>query len=147
MKFKQIGIIHSPYKTLADVPKAILTENDVVCELELFSEYEGGLLDAEQSSHIVVLYWLDKADRSKLQGVTPLDQKLHGVFATRSPHRPNPVALSVVRLIDIKDNILRIGDITALDGTPIIDIKPYIAKTDLVLDTTVDWIDKTGKFK
>jgi formylmethanofuran dehydrogenase subunit E len=147
MKFNEIGIIHSPYKTLVDVPKAILNENDVVCELELFPEYEVGLLDVEQASHLVILYWLDKADRSKLDGVTPIDNKLHGVFATRSPHRPNPVALSVVRLIERKGNVLKIGDITALDGTPLIDIKPYIAKTDLVYDSKVEWIDKTGKFK
>jgi len=142
MQLKQIGIIHSPYKTLEEVPKSTLIENDVVCKLELFSEYELGLLDVEQASHLVILYWLDKGDRSKLQGVTPIDHKRHGVFATRSPHRPNPIGFSVVRLIEKKGNILKIGDITALEGTPVLDIKPYIAKTDLVSSTVVEWIDK-----
>lgn len=147
MKFQNIGIIHSPYKKLEDVPRATLIENDVVCEIELFSEYEDGLLDVEQASHLVVLYCLDKADRSKLQGVTPHDHKKHGVFATRSPHRPNPIGFSVVRLIERKGNVLKIGDITALDGTPLIDIKPYIAKTDLVPNTTLEWLDKVKDFK
>jgi formylmethanofuran dehydrogenase subunit E len=128
------------------VPSSTLIENDVVCEIELFSEYEEGLLDVEQASHLVILYWLDKADRNVLQGITSIDHKNHGVFVTRSPHRPNPIAISVVRLIERKGNILKIGDITALEGTPLLDIKPYIAKTDLILGTEVEWIDKIKDF-
>jgi formylmethanofuran dehydrogenase subunit E len=146
MKLKQIGVIHSPYKTIEDVPRATLIEKET-CKLEIFSEFEDALLDIEQASHIIIFYWMDKADRTKLQGITPIDKKKHGVFATRAPHRPNPIGFSVVRLLKKNGTVLSVGDITALDGTPLIDIKPYVAKTDLIVGTSLEWIDKIKEWK
>lgn len=147
MKLKQIGVIHSPYKSMNDVPKSTLVGKESVCEIEIFHEYQEGLLDIEQASHLIVLYWLDKADRTRLKGRPPHDTAEHGVFATRSPHRPNPIGFSVVSLIERRDNVLKISDITALDNTPVIDIKPYIGKVDLVKDSTLLWLDKRNESK
>ncbi|MCK4475916.1 MAG: tRNA (N6-threonylcarbamoyladenosine(37)-N6)-methyltransferase TrmO [Methanophagales archaeon] len=122
---KQIGTIHTPYKTAKEVPyQGSLSED--VCEIELFKEYEGGLKDIEGFSHLIVLYWLHKSKGYSLLVRTPWDTEPHGLFTTRSPHRPNPIGISIVRLIERKGNILRVKGIDAIDGTPLIDIKPYV---------------------
>ncbi len=144
MELKQIGVINTPYKTLFQTPKVESLDKGIFCELTIFDDYLDGLLDIEKASHLIVFYWLDKADRNNLQGVSPLDKKLHGVFATRNPNRPNPIGISVVKFIERVDNVLIINDISALDNTPLLDIKPYIAKTDLVKDSKLIWFDNVN---
>lgn len=146
MMFTQIGKIRTPYRTLETVPKYIEGEGDV-CEIEVFEDFSDGLKDSEQASHLIVLYWLDKADRERLEGKNPHDGKVHGVFATRSPHRPNPIAFSVVSLIERRGNILKISGITALDGTPLLDIKPYHSGSDSFPDARIEWVEKVKGFK
>ena len=129
METVQIGVIHSPYKAPAECPRQA-RKSVQVAEIEVFEEYAGGLKDIDGFSHIVVLYWLHKSQGYSLLVVTPWDAKPHGFFTTRSPRRPNPIGLSVVELIERRDNILRVKGIDACDGTPLLDIKPYVPEFD-----------------
>jgi len=137
---KPIGIIRTPYKRLEDAPYQGRFSKDI-CEIEVFKEYEEGLKDVETCTHLIILYWLDRARRDVLIACPPHDRKIHGVFATRSPNRPNPIGFSVVELIERKGNVLKIKGIDAIDGTPLIDIKPYFPEIDAVTDAKVGWFE------
>jgi len=129
MKLKQIGIIHTPYKGLNEVPyQSSLSEE--VCELEVFDEYAEGLTDIEGFSHLIVLYWLHRSTGYSLLVRTPWDTALHGLFTTRSPNRPNPIGITIVTVHERAGTILRVSGIDAVDGTPLIDIKPYVPEFD-----------------
>jgi len=114
-----------------------------IAEIEVFEEYAGGLKDIDGFSHIVVLYWLHKSQGYSLLVVTPWDAKPHGFFTTRSPRRPNPIGLSVVELIERKGNILRVKGIDACDGTPLLDIKPYVPEFDEkeMREVKIGWLE------
>ncbi|MFV9677615.1 MAG: tRNA (N6-threonylcarbamoyladenosine(37)-N6)-methyltransferase TrmO [Methanosarcinales archaeon] len=142
METVQIGVIHSPYKTLAECPRQA-SKSVQVAEIEVFEEYAGGLKDIDGFSHIVVLYWLHKSQGHSLLVVTPWDAKPHGVFTTRSPRRPNPIGLSVVELIEREGNILRVKGIDACDGTPLLDIKPYVPEFDEkeLREVKIGWLE------
>ncbi|MCK4736883.1 MAG: tRNA (N6-threonylcarbamoyladenosine(37)-N6)-methyltransferase TrmO [Methanophagales archaeon] len=129
MKLNPVGIIHTPYRSIEDAPRQGSMLNDI-SEIEIFKEYMDGLKDIEAWQHLIILYWLDKAKRDTLLTVSPFDSRIHGVFAVRSPHRPNPIGLAVVDLIKVKGNVLKIRGIDAVDGTLVIDIKPYYAEID-----------------
>jgi len=131
-----IGIVHSPYKERGPFQGKY---SDEICEIEIFPEYQEGLKDIETCSHLILLYWLDRARRDVLQTRTPHNTEIHGVFATRSPNRPNPIGFVVVRLIERKENILKVIGLDALDGTPVIDIKPYSSDLDAILDARIGW--------
>ncbi|MGB2727772.1 MAG: tRNA (N6-threonylcarbamoyladenosine(37)-N6)-methyltransferase TrmO [Halobacteriota archaeon] len=146
MELKQIGVIHTPYKTSKEVPhQGSLSEE--VCEIEVFKEYEGGLKDIEGFSHLIVLYWLHKSTGYSLLVKTPWDTELHGLFTTRSPNRPNPIGISIVRLIERKGNILGVKGVDAIDGTPLIDIKPHVPEFDdkEKREVKIGWLE--GKLK
>ena len=139
-----IGIIHSPYKTREQAPRQGTNES---VEIEIYKDYEEGLKDIEGYSHIHLFYWLHESKGYNLMVQTPWEQEKHGVFVTRSPHRPNPLGYSVVRLIERKNNILKIEGLDAIDGTPIIDIKPYIKKIDMKENVVSGWSEnKEFKF-
>jgi formylmethanofuran dehydrogenase subunit E len=142
METIQIGVIHSPYKTPAECPRQP-SKSVQVAEIEVFEEYAEGLKDIDGFSHIVILYWLHKSQGHSLLVVTPWDAKQHGFFTTRSPRRPNPIGLSVVKLIERKGNILRVKGIDACDGTPLIDIKPYVPEFDEkeMREVKIGWLD------
>ncbi len=125
MTLTPIGVIHSPYKSLGDCPRQA-SKSEVVAVIEVFEQYAGGLKDIEGFSHLILLYWLHKSHGYSLLVRTPWDTELHGLFTTRSPNRPNPIGISVVKLIERRGNILRVKGIDAIDGTPLIDIKPYV---------------------
>ncbi len=129
MKLKPIGVLRTPYKNMEDAPRQGGMLNDLA-EIEISGEYRDGLKDIKAWQHLIILYWLDKAKRDTLLTISPFDSKIHGVFAVRSPHRPNPIGLAVVDLIEVKGNVLKIRGIDAIDGTPVIDIKPYYPKID-----------------
>jgi formylmethanofuran dehydrogenase subunit E len=133
---KPIGIVHSSYKERGSFQGKYSNE---VCEVEVFHEYQEGLKDIETCSHLILLYWLDRSRRDILQTHTLHDTEIHGVFATRSPNRPNPIGFGVVRLIERRENILKVIGLDALDGTPVIDIKPYSSELDAVLDARIGW--------
>ena len=135
-ELKIIGIIHSPFKTVKECPRQGL---ETISEIEIFKEYEEGLTDIQDFTHLHVFYWLHKSEGYKLMVDTPWDTRPHGVFTTRSPHHPNPLAYSVATLLERRDNILRVTGLEAIEGTPVIDIKPYIKKLDLRNDAISGW--------
>lgn len=135
-----IGVVHSPYKTTAEAPDH---GGDEVSQIEIYREYVGGLKDIEGFSHLHVFYWLHKSKGYSLSVNTPWDATPHGVFTTRSPHRPNPLGYAVVELVERKDNILKVKGLDAIEGTPIVDIKPYIKKLDLKKEAVSGWAADT----
>lgn len=138
MVLKPIGVIHTPFSSRGEAPHQGRISREI-CEIEIFPEFVDGLMDIEKCTHLIVLYWLDRADRTKLRAVPPHDGRVHGVFATRSPDRPNPVAFSVAELLSVEGRKLRVRGLDALDGTPLIDIKPYSAGIDCVPDARIGW--------
>jgi len=136
VKLKVIGVIHSPYKRVEEAPRQGTGD---ISEIEIFKEYEQGLTDISDFTHLHVFYWLHKSKSYKLMVNTPWDYRPHGVFTTRSPHHPNPLAYTVVTLLGRNENILRVTGLEAIEGTPVIDIKPYIKKLDLKNDAISGW--------
>lgn len=126
-----IGTIWTGFKTLSDCPHNSRF-NDRQSRIELNAEFTDGLKRLEIATHLVVLYWLDQADRSKLQTIPPHSNESEplGVFALRSPHRPNPVALSTVEIIKVDGNIITVSGLDCVDGTALIDLKPYVPMID-----------------
>ena len=118
-----IGRIRSPWQHREDCPKNA-RESDAVCTVELDPRWTEGLKDVATCSHIILLYWMDKSPRN---------------FALRSPARPNPIAMSVVKLLRIEGNKISVVGLDCLDGTPLLDIKPYFASTDSVPEAVVGW--------
>lgn len=141
MKLVPIGIIHSPFKTKEEAPFQGRFSQETM-EIEIYPEYTVGLKDIEEASHLIVLYWSDRARRDMLRVKSPHGPDVHGVFACRSPSRPNPVAFSVVELLDRKRNHLVVRGLDALDGTPLLDIKPYSSRVDSIAGATIGWFDK-----
>lgn len=143
MKFeiKQIGIIHSPYKTKEECPIQGNVKPEGKGKVEVFGEYEEALETIETFSHIILFYILDKADKIKLCRPTFLDDAPHGVFASRHPCRPNGIGFSIVKLEKRNKNILDVRGIDILDNTPLIDIKPYIPIFDCFPDANNGWIE------
>nr|WP_319376569.1 tRNA (N6-threonylcarbamoyladenosine(37)-N6)-methyltransferase TrmO [uncultured Methanoregula sp.] len=126
-----IGHVRSPYKEKKDAPRQGRL-SDTISEIVIDEKYLPGLEDVEKKSHLIVLSWFDRADRTTLRATPPHEKIEHGVFATRSPNRPNPVAFSVVDLLGCEGNVLRVRGLDALDGTPVVDIKPYSPDIDCV---------------
>lgn len=140
--FHPIGIIHSPYTQIAGMPIQPAGAAGVQGSVKVFPEYEEGLQDLEGFSHIFLLYHFHRSDGFKLT-VTPfLDEHSHGVFATRAPRRPNPIGLSVVRLLQREGNVLRIENVDVLDGTPLLDIKPYVGEFDHFSSARFGWLEQ-----
>ena len=123
---RPIGIIHSPYTDTAQIPKGCGARHDAEGVLEILPEFERGLTDIEGFSHLYVIWVFDRASGYDLLGTPPTDTRSHGVFATRSPRRPNPIGLTVVRLLSREKNRLHVVGVDMLEGTPILDIKPYL---------------------
>jgi len=124
---RPIGHARTPYTSTKEIPKGLGAKHDAEGILEILPEFESGLLDIETLSHLYVLWVFDRADGCDLVAHPPCDDRAHGVFATRSPRRPNPIALTVVELLSRNGNKLRVRGVDMLDGTPILDIKPYLS--------------------
>lgn len=124
---RPIGFVRSPYKETGDVPKGLGAQHEAAGTLELLPEFEAGLEDIEGFSHLFVLWEFDRAQGFELQGTPPCDDHPHGVFATRSPYRPNPIGLTVVELLRREGARLHVRGVDMLDGTPILDVKPYLS--------------------
>jgi len=130
-EIRPIGYVQSPYKEKTDAPRQGRL-SDTVSEIVIDEQYLPALKDVEKKSHLIILSWFDRADRTMLRATPPHEKIEHGVFATRSPNRPNPIAVSVVDLLKREGNILFVRGLDALDGTPVVDIKPYAADIDCV---------------
>ena len=126
--FRPIGTVRSPYRSAREVPKGPGVEQNAEGTIEIRPDLEGGLLDIEGFSHLFVLWVFDRSEwKGELTGVPPVDDRPHGVFATRSPRRPNPIALTVVELLRREGNVLHVRGVDMLDGTPVLDLKPYLS--------------------
>ncbi|HZP01102.1 MAG TPA: tRNA (N6-threonylcarbamoyladenosine(37)-N6)-methyltransferase TrmO [Terriglobia bacterium] len=124
---RAIGFVRSPYRNTGEVPKGLGAKHDATGVLEILPEFELGLTDIEGFSHLIVLWVFDRAQGFSLVGTPPSDNRPHGVFATRAPARPNPIGLTVVELLGRNGPVLRVRGLDMLDGTPILDIKPYLS--------------------
>ncbi len=124
---RSIGLVSSPYKGVGEIPKGLGTQHQADGVLKILSEYEPGLTDIEGFSHLIVLWEFSRSDGFQLTGTPPSDNRPHGVFATRSPYRPNPIGLTVVELLRREGSDLHVRGVDMLDGTPILDIKPYLS--------------------
>ena len=122
-----IGFVHSPYKETSAVPRGLGAKHDAEGSIEILREFEPGLADIEGFSHLYVIWVFDRVEGFDLIGRPPTDNREHGVFATRSPRRPNPIGLTVVELLAHEGPILRVRGVDMLDGTPVLDIKPYLS--------------------
>ncbi len=123
-----IGFIRSPFRETSAIPKGLGAKHDAEGAIELLREFEPGLLDIEGFSHLYVLWEFDRADGFDLIAHPPTDEKRpHGVFATRSPRRPNPIGLTVVEFLRREGATLHVRGVDMLDGTPVLDIKPYLS--------------------
>lgn len=124
---RPIGFVSSPYKEASEVPRGLGAKHDTDGVLKILPEFETGLTDIEGFSHLVVIWEFDRSQGFDLLGTPPSDNRPHGVFATRSPRRPNPIALTTVELLRHDGNELHVHGVDMLDGTPILDIKPYLS--------------------
>jgi tRNA-Thr(GGU) m(6)t(6)A37 methyltransferase TsaA len=138
-----IGRIRTPWKRRQECPKNG-RETEAVCTVELDPRWAAGLTGLDTVSHVVLLYWMDQARRDLVLQSPRHYAEHRGTFALRSPARPNPIAVSVVRLIGIDGTTLKVIGLDCLDGTPLLDIKPYFASTDSVPDASVGWHAKRG---
>jgi tRNA-Thr(GGU) m(6)t(6)A37 methyltransferase TsaA len=124
---KPIGFVRSPYTVTSEIPKGLGAKHEAEGVLEIRDEFAPGLQDIEGFSHLFILWVFDRVDGFSLTANPPADNRTHGVFATRSPQRPNPIGLSVVELLSRDGPLLHVRGIDMLDGTPILDIKPYLS--------------------
>ena len=133
-----IGRIHTPWRTRDECPKNA-RESDAICTIEVEPGFAGALKGVETCSHMLVLYWMDRARRDLVVQAPRHYGEPRGTFALRSPVRPNPIAASVVKLIKVDGTRLSVVGLDCLDGTPLLDLKPYFASTDAVPDAVVGW--------
>lgn len=145
IEFTPIGIIHSPFRTLEDMPIQPTGATGVKGTVQIFDEYRPGLKDLEGISHIILLYHFHRSQGFNLNVVPFMDSVLRGVFATRAPKRPNPIGLSIVQLDKIEDGILQVSNMDILDGTPLLDIKPYVPEFDAYEEVRTGWLEKKSK--
>lgn len=124
---RPIGLVSSPYKETREIPKGLGAKHQADGVLNILPEFEAGLTDIEGFSHLIVLWEFDRSDGFALLGTPPSDNRPHGVFATRSPRRPNPIGLTIVELLRRKGCELQVRGVDMLDGTPVLDIKPLLS--------------------
>lgn len=140
--FKTIGIIHSPFKDRERMPIQPIGAQGVKGQIEIFPEFKDGLKDLDGFSHIILLYNFHLSTHFNLLVKPFLEDTIRGVFATRAPRRPNQIGMSIVKLESIEDDILHITNVDIVDGTPILDIKPYIKRIDCVESEKNGWLGK-----
>ncbi len=142
IELSPIGVIHTPYKEAQNIPIQASFGNGIEAHCELFDKYTDGLKDLDGFSHAILIYHFHKCKDEKLIAKPYLENKEHGVFAIRSPYRPNKIGFSIVKIKNINHNILNFTEVDMLDGTPLLDIKPYVAHFDSRPNTKAGWIDK-----
>lgn len=140
MEFHPIGVIHSPHKTKDQCPIQPVYSAETAGRVEVYKEYADGLKDIETFSHLYLIYLFDQAGEIELVRQTFLDDTPHGIYASRHPCRPNNIGMSIVRLLGREENILAIQGVDVLDRTPLLDIKPYIPKFDIMDQASNGWV-------
>lgn len=152
--FKPIGMVHSPFKNKQDVKIARCSDpegfDSVQGELEIFPEFSEGLKDIDGFSYIVLIFAFHKSESHHLYAHPPYDGKRRGVFSTRSPNRPNSIGFTVLKLLERKDNVLKVSGVDMIQDTPILDIKPYTPKEqkpDAKFGWLKQWLDPSHHFE
>ncbi len=140
-----IGIIYSPYKSIEDMPIQPKGALEVAGHVVVDEKYIDGLQDLDGFSHIYLLYSFHEAARTEMSVVPFMDKQTRGVFATRSPLRPNHIGISIVNLTRVEGNKVFVNGIDILDGTPLLDIKPYVEKFDAVQDSVSGWLQASDE--
>jgi len=140
--YKPIGVVHSPFTKPEGTPIQPAADKNTIAVIEIFPGFSEGLADLEHFSHIYILFHLHLAGKRELTVIPFLDTNAHGVFATRSPGRPNPIGLSVVQLDKIEGNKLFVKNIDILDGSPVLDIKPYVPQFDVFQTNKNGWFEE-----
>jgi len=140
--YKPIGVVHSPFKDVKGMPIQPAGAQGIAGTVEIETEYAAGLKDIEGFSHLILIYHFHLAEGYSLEVEPFLDNELHGVFATRAPKRPNPIGISAVRLVRVEGRILHIEDVDILDGTPLLDLKPYVPEFDVRKVERIGWLSK-----
>lgn len=139
-QIKAIGVIHSSHKTKEEAPIQGSFQPDATGTVEVFAEFAEGLQDIELFSNIILIYHFDRANEVQLVRHPFLDDTPHGIFATRHPCRPNGIGISTVRLLRREGNLLTISGVDVLDGTPLLDIKPYVPRFDCFPEASEGWL-------
>jgi len=142
VKYKPIGVIHSPFKEPKGTPIQPAGARGIDGTVEVFPEYAEGLKDIEGFSHIILICHFHLSRGWSLEVKPFMDDQLHGVFTTRAPARPNPIGISTVRLVRVEENILHIQDVDIVDGTPLLDIKPYVPEFDVRDVAKTGWLEQ-----
>ena len=145
IEFTPIGIIHSPFMEPEGMPIQPVGAVGVKGTVEVFKGFHSGLEDLDGFSHIILLYHFHRSHGFDLRVVPFMDSRKRGLFATRAPKRPNPIGLSIVQLDKIEDGVLHIQSVDILDGTPLLDIKPYVPEFDAQMEVRTGWLETTGK--
>lgn len=140
IQLTQIGTIHSPFIEPKGTPIQSAAAKGVEGTVEIFEAYSEGLKDLDGFSHIILLYYFHQVGESKLKVKPFMDDKPHGVFSTRAPNRPNPIGMSTVRLLKIEGNILHVEGLDMIDGTPLLDLKPYVPGIDDREADKIGWL-------
>ncbi|MDR0900088.1 MAG: tRNA (N6-threonylcarbamoyladenosine(37)-N6)-methyltransferase TrmO [Methanobrevibacter sp.] len=144
IEFNNIGTIYSPFDELEGMPIQAIGAKGIKGKIHLNEELKDGLKDLEGFSHLTLIYHLHEVNSYSLEVKPFLDNKSHGIFATRSPKRPNPIGISVVKLDSIKDNVVHISNVDILNGTPLLDIKPYVPQLyeETCNDLRIGWFNE-----
>lgn len=145
IRFAPIGIIHTPFMELEGMPIQPAGAAGIKGTVKVFEDFHPGLKDLDGFSHIILLYHFHRSHGFNLHVVPFMDSELRGLFATRAPRRPNPIGLSVVHLDKIEDGVLHIQNVDILDGTPLLDIKPYVPEFDAQVEVRTGWLEKARK--
>lgn len=145
IEFTPIGIIHSPFTELEGMPIQPAGASGVTGRVEMFKDFHPALKDLDGFSHIILLYYFHRSHGFDLHVVPFMDSQPRGLFATRAPKRPNPIGISVVQLDKIEDAVLHIQNVDILDGTPLLDIKPYVPEFDAPIEVRTGWLEKSGE--
>ncbi|GAI93549.1 unnamed protein product [marine sediment metagenome] len=142
IKYRPIGVIHSPFREPKGTPIQPSAAKGISGTVEIFPEYAEGLKDVEGFSYIILIYHFHLSRKQSLTAKPFMDNEERGVFAMRGPSRPNPIGISIVRLVRIEDNIIHIQDVDIVDGTPLLDIKPYVPEFDIREVEKTGWLEK-----
>jgi tRNA-Thr(GGU) m(6)t(6)A37 methyltransferase TsaA len=145
IKYKPIGVIHSPFKDIEGMPIQPTGAKGVTGTVEVFAEYCAGLKDIGGFSHIILIYHFHLSKGYSLEVKPFMDEETHGVFAMRAPARPNPIGISAVRLVEVKGCTLHIEDVDIVDGTPLLDIKPYVPDFDWRAAGRIGWLSEKSR--
>jgi tRNA-Thr(GGU) m(6)t(6)A37 methyltransferase TsaA len=148
IRYNPIGIIHSPLKSLSGAPLQSVSAKHLRGTIEVFAKYVSGLKDISGFSHLILIYHFHLSRKASLTVKPYLDKKEHGIFATRAPVRPNPIGISVVKLRKVRAGVIWVEGLDIVDGTPLLDIKPYVPEFDVRRVQRIGWLEgKIGRLQ